>query len=98
MASRIPIAAPEPAPVIERERSYECQIGAQPILDDIIGDSLALRTVLGRVVIAAPTDCTILIQGETGAVKELFVHSVHKGGSQRDGPVRKLTSIRLRAT
>jgi transcriptional regulator with GAF, ATPase, and Fis domain len=38
----------------------------------IVGDSLALRHILHRVRLVAPTDATVLIQGETGTGKELI--------------------------
>jgi hypothetical protein len=39
----------------------------------IIGNSAALQRVLGLVRVVAPTEATVLIQGETGTGKELIV-------------------------
>jgi formate hydrogenlyase transcriptional activator len=50
----------------------------------IIGNSAALESVLEQVEQVAPTDSTVLIEGETGTGKELIAHAVHNA-SQRYG-------------
>ena len=45
--------------------------------EQIIGNSPALESVLGQVECVAPTDSTVLIQGETGTGKELIAHAIH---------------------
>ena len=47
-------------------------------LPRIVGNSDALRRVLEMVQIVAPTDATVLIQGETGTGKELIAEAIHK--------------------
>ena len=44
--------------------------GARHALEDIVGTSAALKTVLNRVASVAPTETTVLILGETGTGKE----------------------------
>ena len=44
---------------------------------DIVGNSEAIRTVLQQIEQVAPTDSTVLIQGETGTGKELLAHAIH---------------------
>lgn len=44
---------------------------------DIVGNSEAIRTVLNQIEQVAPTDSTVLIQGETGTGKELLAHAIH---------------------
>jgi transcriptional regulator with GAF, ATPase, and Fis domain len=51
-------------------------------LPRIVGNSAALRHVLGLVGVVAPTDATVLINGETGTGKELVARAVH-GRSRR---------------
>jgi transcriptional regulator with GAF, ATPase, and Fis domain len=53
-------------------------------LPRIIGNSAALRRVLGIVGFVAPTDATVLINGETGTGKELIARAIHEG-SRRAG-------------
>jgi transcriptional regulator with GAF, ATPase, and Fis domain len=48
----------------------------------IIGDSPALEAVLEQVERVAPTDSTVLIQGETGTGKELIAHAIHNISSR----------------
>ena len=50
----------------------------------IIGSSAALESVLDQVEQVAPTDSTVLIEGETGTGKELIAHAIHNA-SQRCG-------------
>jgi transcriptional regulator with GAF, ATPase, and Fis domain len=50
---------------------------AERAFERIIGNSAALESVLQQVVRVAPTDSTVLIQGETGTGKELIAHAVH---------------------
>ncbi len=47
-------------------------------LPRIVGNSAALRRMLGIVAVVAPTDATVLINGETGTGKELIARAVHK--------------------
>src|SRR5262245_5787507 len=46
--------------------------------EEIVGTSPALRTVLLAITKVAPTDCTVLITGETGTGKELVARAIHK--------------------
>jgi formate hydrogenlyase transcriptional activator len=43
----------------------------------IIGKSAALESVLDQVEQVAPTDSTVLVEGETGTGKELIAHAIH---------------------
>ncbi len=45
--------------------------------EQVIGSSPALESVLQQVERVAPTDSTVLIQGETGTGKELIAHAIH---------------------
>jgi len=67
--------APIPSPGADQaERTFE----------RIIGNSAALESVLDQVEQVAPTDSTVLIEGETGTGKELIAHAIHNA-SQRYG-------------
>jgi formate hydrogenlyase transcriptional activator len=63
----------------------------------IIGNSTALRRVLGMVRIVAPTDSTVLINGETGTGKELIAEAIHKWSGRRNGPFVKLNCASIPA-
>ena len=50
---------------------------ARDRFEGIVGSSLALRQALEQVLTVAPTDSTVLIEGETGTGKELFARAIH---------------------
>ena len=54
------------------------------IFEGMVGSSLPLRRTLEEVMTVAPTDATVLIQGETGTGKELIARAVHNLSPRRD--------------
>jgi formate hydrogenlyase transcriptional activator len=58
--------------------------------EQIIGNSPALESVLEQVEQVAPTDSTVLIQGETGTGKELIARAIHNISSRCGRPYLKL--------
>jgi formate hydrogenlyase transcriptional activator len=58
--------------------------------EQVIGKSPALETVLEQVERVAPTDSTVLIQGETGTGKELIAHAIHNLSSRCGRPFVRL--------
>src|SRR6202171_5008236 len=58
--------------------------------EQIIGNSPALETVLEQVEQVAPTDSTVLIQGETGTGKELIARAIHNLSTRCGRPFIKL--------
>lgn len=58
--------------------------------EQIIGNSPALEIVLEQVERVAPTDSTVLIQGETGTGKELIAHAIHNLSSRCGRPFVRL--------
>src|SRR5437879_4075159 len=56
----------------------------------IVGNSAALRRLLGMVRVVAPTDATVLINGETGTGKELIAEAIHKSSNRARGPLVKV--------
>jgi formate hydrogenlyase transcriptional activator len=55
-----------------------------------VGNSAALRHVLDMVQVVAPTDATVLINGETGTGKELIAEAIHKCSERSNGPFVKV--------
>jgi formate hydrogenlyase transcriptional activator len=76
---------------LAKEKFYlEEELRFEHGFDDIIGDSAALRNVLKEVEVVAPTDSTVLIQGETGTGKELIARAIHRLSSRRERTFVKL--------
>jgi formate hydrogenlyase transcriptional activator len=66
-------------------------------LPRIVGNSAALRRVLGMVRIVAPTDATVLIKGETGTGKELIAEAIHQCSDRSNGPFVKVNCAAIPA-
>jgi formate hydrogenlyase transcriptional activator len=78
---------------IEHDSSEPCSSG----LPRIVGNSAALRRVLGMVRVVAPTNATVLINGETGTGKELIAELIHKCSARSNGPFVKVNCAAIPA-
>ena len=76
---------------LNEEKLYlEGEIRTEHNFEEIVGDSAALRDVLTQIEIVAPTDSTVLIQGETGTGKELIARAIHNLSGRRSRTFVKL--------
>ena len=70
---------------LRREKLYlEDEIRTEYNFEEIIGESAALKRILKQVETVAPTDSTVLIQGETGTGKELIARAIHNLSKRRE--------------
>jgi len=63
--------------------------------DSMIGESQALQRVREQIARVAPTDSTVLIQGETGTGKELVARAIHEHSARRERPLVKINCAAL---
>src|SRR5262249_39248167 len=60
------------------------EIDQTSMFEEIVGVSALLRDVLAQVSRVAPTDSTVLINGETGTGKELVARAIHKRSARSE--------------
>jgi len=76
---------------LKQENLYlEDEIRSELNFEEIVGNSTALRQVLRQVEAVAPTNSTVLIQGETGSGKELIARAVHNLSQRKNHHFVKL--------
>ncbi|MEW6211936.1 MAG: sigma 54-interacting transcriptional regulator [Acidobacteriota bacterium] len=76
---------------LSNEKLYlEEEISATYDFEQIIGSSAALRKILKQVETVAPTDSTVLTEGETGTGKELIARAIHRLSLRRERTMVKL--------
>src|SRR5213078_764965 len=61
----------------QENRTLRQQIDERFGLENILGDSLALREVLDTIRQVAPSSANVLLEGESGTGKELAAHAIH---------------------
>ena len=64
----------------------------------MIGKSTGLKAVVNAVQLVAPTDATVLIQGETGTGKELVARAIHDLSGRRERSFVLLNCAAIPAT
>ncbi len=62
---------------------------------NIIGRSRQIRETCQRIGQVATTDCTVLIQGESGAGKEIIAQAIHYHSMRAEGPFVKVNCAAL---
>ncbi len=81
---------------LEEENIYlKQEVREARFSSEIIGRSNALLYVLTRVDEVAPTDATVLIEGETGVGKELIARAIHDAGKRSAQPFIKVNCAAL---
>jgi len=76
---------------LSQEKQYlEEEINLENRFEDIVGESGGLRQVLKQIETVAPTNATVLIQGETGTGKELLARAIHRLSPRNDRTFIKL--------
>lgn len=73
---------------LELENSYlQQEFREASNYHQIVGDSRAVREVLRKVELVAPTDAPVLITGESGTGKELIARAIHAASGRGERPL-----------
>ncbi len=84
---------------LEEENIYlQEEIKLAHNVDEIIGESNAIKYVLFKIEQVAATDSTVLILGETGTGKELVARAIHSQSLRSDRPLVKVNCAALSAS
>jgi formate hydrogenlyase transcriptional activator len=76
---------------LSEEKLYlQDEIRSEYNFEEIIGESVGLKDILGQLQTVAPTDSTILILGETGTGKELIARAIHHLSARRERTLVKV--------
>jgi DNA-binding NtrC family response regulator len=75
----------EPAP-LRSTLAHRLELVALKVQAGIIGRSPALEELLESVLLVAPTEVPILIQGESGTGKDVIARAIHHTSARRDRP------------
>ena len=88
------------APVFQqsfREGRWLDSTARPACFEGIVGSSAALEEVLDEIRLVAPTDSTVLVEGETGTGKELIAHAIHRLSSRSARPFVKMNCAAIPA-
>jgi PAS domain S-box-containing protein len=81
---------------LEAENTYYREkIQAVAGSDELLGQSDKMKYLLFRIRQVAPSDATVLIEGETGTGKELVAEAIHKLGPRKHRPLIKINCAAL---
>ncbi len=78
--------------------TYEDELRSDLNVGNMVGESAAFQDVLRALQIVAPTDSTVLIEGETGTGKELVARAIHGLSSRSKRPFVMLNCAAIPAT
>ena len=71
------------------------QVELEHEFQEIVGNSDEIKYVLFKIQQVAPTDASVLIQGETGTGKELVARAIHSASARKDRPMVKINCAAL---
>ena len=83
--------------VVSRAIAHRASVGDDERSDprsptEILGNSPAMRDILARIELVAPTDSTVLVTGESGTGKELVARALHYLSERKERPFVSINS------
>jgi DNA-binding NtrC family response regulator len=69
-----------------RDEPTFVEVSPRTSLGAMIGKSVEMRRIYAMIDKVAPTDTTVLVEGETGTGKELVARALHEGSRRAEGP------------
>jgi DNA-binding NtrC family response regulator len=61
----------------------------------LVGGSAAMKKVRASIAKVAPTDATVLLQGESGTGKDLAAEGIHRASDRASGPIVRVNCVAL---
>ena len=74
----------------EEQKFLAAEPRTRETLEEIVGSSTALKSVLEQAITVATSNATVLILGETGTGKELVARAIHRMSRRKNGPFVKV--------
>ncbi|MCE2027822.1 sigma 54-interacting transcriptional regulator [Sessilibacter corallicola] len=83
---------------LELEKAYlQEEIKSEFNHHQIIGNSTAIKDIIQKIQMVAPTDATVLIHGESGTGKELIARAIHETSRRCDRPLIRVNCAAIPA-
>jgi len=82
----------------EENRILKENLGKHFDMQNIIGRSPAMKSLLETVAHVAPSEATVMITGESGTGKELIAGVIHYNSPRKDGPFVKINCAAITET
>lgn len=76
--------------LVLQKKELEERLEKSTSIENIIGNSSAIRKVFDEIKKVSPTKATVLITGESGVGKELVANAIHNFSQRRDKPFIKV--------
>jgi transcriptional regulator with GAF, ATPase, and Fis domain len=81
--------------VLDQVTTLLGKVEARELFPRIIGQSRAMRAILGQILKVAPTDTTVLISGESGTGKELVAAAIYEQSHRRGKSFVKVNCVAI---
>jgi transcriptional regulator with PAS, ATPase and Fis domain len=81
--------------ILEQASNLLGKVEAKELFPEILGQSRAIREIMGQVLKVARTDTTVLLMGESGTGKELISRAIYNHGTRQGKPFVILNCVAI---